>query len=152
MRGGIGLGRNINIFNIRKKKNRSIYINSESRGTYSISYSKREGILSESINFKNHLSKYIGQTVTVYITSGGNSGNGYTGLLFSISNDYIRIIIELGPEPLCSIGTCFYTSLKNNIQNQTNINTLGSVIDVPIKSIAAFVHNTISGVGHDLGY
>lgn len=33
----------------------------------------------------NEFKEHIGKTVTVYTTSGGNSGRGYTGMLINVN-------------------------------------------------------------------
>lgn len=43
--------------------------------------------------FKEH----IGETVTVYTTSGGRSGVGFTGLLTHANCYFIRLVKHLGP-------------------------------------------------------
>ena len=40
--------------------------------------------------------RYIGQTVTVFTTSGGLSGNGFTGVLAGIRDCTIRLITDIG--------------------------------------------------------
>jgi hypothetical protein len=77
-------------------------------------------------SFKQSLVKYIGQTITIFTTSGGQSGRGFTGVLLSVEIDHIRILTSLASGP----GT--YDDIS-----------LGSITNIPIDKIAAFVHNTI---------
>ena len=42
------------------------------------------------------MSRYLGQTVTVFTTSGGLSGNGFTGVLAGICNGCVRLITDIG--------------------------------------------------------
>lgn len=107
--------------------------------------------------FAVHISKYIGQTVTVFVASGGISGLGFTGVLISTNSTFIRIITKIGPPPASSLGnTCVfpYTHLGfcgfclnaykyHPYQGFPLINTLGSVAYIPINKVIAFVHNTI---------
>ena len=37
---------------------------------------------------------YIGQTVTIFTTSGGLSGNGFTGVLISADCNVVRLLCE----------------------------------------------------------
>lgn len=106
-------------------------------------------------NFMLHLSRYIGETVTIFVTSGGKSGLGFTGVILSVNSYYVRLITRIGPAPACPLGnTCTCVNEKANISeveldhsenNKWTIvdNTLGSITDIPIDKIAAFTHNTV---------
>lgn len=97
------------------------------------------------------MSCHIGKTITVYTTSGGASGCGFTGVLASVTCDCIRLITDIGEAPACSIGSSCcknrynnYNRCKCNNYNYTNSNNwLGSVTDIPICAIACFTHHTI---------
>ncbi len=55
------------------------------------------------------MARYIGQTVTIFTTSGGLSGSGFTGVLAGISESYVKLITNIGAPPTCPIGsTCMY--------------------------------------------
>lgn len=105
-------------------------------------------------NFILHLSRYIGETVTIFITSGGESGLGFTGVILSVNSDYVRLVTRIGPAPSCPLGnSCICINNSNKLEDEViqsenkncNIisNTLGSITDIPINKIAAFTHNTI---------
>ena len=51
------------------------------------------------------MSRYLGQTVTIFTTSGGLSGNGFTGVLAGICNGCVRLITDIGAPPACPIGS-----------------------------------------------
>lgn len=51
------------------------------------------------------MSRYIGQTVTVFTTSGGLSGNGFTGVLAGICGGCVKLITDIGAPPACPIGS-----------------------------------------------
>jgi hypothetical protein len=53
----------------------------------------------------DNLLRYIGQTVTVFTTSGGLSGNGFTGVLAGIHCGCIRLITDIGAPPACPVGS-----------------------------------------------
>jgi len=57
-------------------------------------------------NFVPNLANYIGQTVTVFTTSGGESGRGFTGVLAMVNPSFIRLITQIGPAPGCALGNC----------------------------------------------
>lgn len=40
--------------------------------------------------------RYIGQTVTIFTTSGGLSGNGFTGVLLSADCNVVRLLADIG--------------------------------------------------------
>lgn len=45
------------------------------------------------------LARYVGRTVTLYTTSGGCSGDGFTGVLVSVDCDCVRLISSIGAPP-----------------------------------------------------
>ncbi|NLP14846.1 MAG: hypothetical protein GX383_10335 [Clostridium sp.] len=55
-------------------------------------------------SFKSLLSKYIGETVTIFTKSGGQSGAGFTGVILSVNDCFVRLITRIGPPPACSLG------------------------------------------------
>ena len=102
------------------------------------------------------LARHIGQTVTIFTTSGGQSGSGFTGVLASVNCNFVRLITQIGPAPGCALGNCCPGGglHEGNFNNNNNNNlgqgratcgtgTLGSVVDIPIDRIAAFVHNAV---------
>lgn len=40
--------------------------------------------------------RFIGQTVTIFTTSGGLSGNGFTGVLLSADCNVVRLLADIG--------------------------------------------------------
>ncbi|MFL0267227.1 hypothetical protein [Candidatus Clostridium radicumherbarum] len=105
------------------------------------------------------LARHIGQTVTIFTTSGGESGEGFTGVLASVSRGFVRLIVNLGSAPGCALGNCCTderrrsTSRRNTDRRRTtgrfdcSGRTLGAVVDIPIDRIAAFVHNAVGSTG-----
>lgn len=55
-------------------------------------------------NFAALLSKYIGETVTIFTSSGGQSGAGFTGVILSVNPSFVRLLTRIGPPPGCSLG------------------------------------------------
>ena len=113
---------------------------------------------SGSHSFLHHMCKYIGQTVTVFSTSGGASGCGFSGVLISVNSDFIRITTQIGTPPAnpLSENICgdfdgcdghggggkgyhddFCSGSKDGYFN------VGSVVDIPVNRIAAFCHNAV---------
>jgi len=123
-------------------------------------------------NFVSHLANYVGETVTIFTTSGGPSGFGFTGVLILVNNFFVRIITQIGPAPGCALGNCCFGVPQGvgGVHGGTGgdvfdgdeccggvgkggvgatgrfnckVNTVGSVTDIPIDRIAAFVHNAV---------
>ncbi|MCM0650956.1 hypothetical protein NBE98_21595 [Clostridium swellfunianum] len=99
----------------------------------------------------NSLARNIGQTVTIFTTSGGESGRGFTGVLASVNCNFVRLITQIGPAPGCALGNCcdpcFGIQGNNSPGGQgrasCQVNNLGSIVDIPIDRIAAFVQNAV---------
>ncbi len=93
------------------------------------------------------LKRYVGQTVTIFTTSGGISGSGFTGVLASVCDCSIKLITDLGAAPTCPLGSSCGGRVgfnRNcNCRNSYNGNWVGSVTEIPICKIAGFTHNAI---------
>lgn len=87
------------------------------------------------------LYRYIGQTVTIFTMSGGRSGDGFTGVLASVNDNFVKLITNIGAAPSCPIGSSC-TTLPDFNPTCGN-NWLGSVTEIPICRIASFTHNAI---------
>lgn len=119
--------------------------------------------MSDGLIFANNLSRFVGQTVTIFTTSGGDSGRGFTGVLASVNCNFVRLVTQIGPAPSCALGNCcddFHGCERNfdDIENldqrnggidrnpnrpRCHVNTLGSIVDIPTDRIASFVHNSV---------
>lgn len=104
--------------------------------------------------FLQHLTRFLGETVTVFTTSGGESGSGFTGVLTLVTPDYVRLVTAIGSPPTCSLGNdcdCLDShGLFGRGFRRGGFSRgfgrglgLGSVVDIPISRIASFVHNTL---------
>jgi hypothetical protein len=113
----------------------------------------------------SQLARWSGTTVTIYTTSGGASGCGFTGVLIMCDPCFVRLITCLGPAPCCSLGstcnTCCCPTFNNCAPNggrfggnsrfgggfgggmNNAVCNVGAVVDIPVDRIAAFVHNAI---------
>ena len=95
-------------------------------------------------NFIENLSRYIGETVTIITQSGGQSGIGFTGVIFSVNNSFVRFVTHIGPVPEYSIGYPNKGNLKGYYYHGNFIiESLGSMADIPINKITSFIHNTV---------
>jgi len=95
-----------------------------------------------------NICRFIGQTVTVFTTSGGATGCGFTGVLMSANDCYIRLLTSVGAAPDCPIGSncCVpsgsgYGGCGQGYGNYGSL--LGSVVVIPTDRIVSFVHNAI---------
>lgn len=91
---------------------------------------------------------YIGQTVTVFTTSGGLSGSGFTGVLISVDCNVLRLLCDVGAPPACPVGSSCTgvmgpCGMNDGNCNQFCGNPLGAVAVIPIRAVACFTHNAI---------
>lgn len=137
-------------------------------------------------SFGKLICKYVGETVTIFTKSGGQSGSGFTGVVLSVNDCFVRLITRIGPAPGCALGNACNRSgyghyscgsgaagagYLNGYDNRCGGNfggcgkgivsgggkgsdsaggfdgypvyNVGSVTDIPIDSIASFVHNAV---------
>jgi hypothetical protein len=108
----------------------------------------------------------IGETVTIFTTSGGDSGSGFTGVVLSVNRCFVRLITHIGPAPGCALGSCCGIPGYGgggyggggyggngyggngygggyNAGGGGYVNTVGSVTDIPLDRIAAVVRNAV---------
>ena len=87
-----------------------------------------------------HLNRYEGETVTIFTSSGGVSGCGFTGMLLSVNCDFVRILTrrDSGPSNPLSNNICCDMQGSNKEKHM-----VGSVCDIPVCSIVSFCHNAI---------
>ncbi len=103
-----------------------------------------EKIMCEDGSFEDEIHRYIGQTVTIFTTSGGQSGNGFTGVILSVNRSFVRLITRIGTAPQSPLGDTYneYESYPGQGNNNKEL-SVGSVTDIPIDKISAFVHNAV---------
>ena len=106
-------------------------------------------------NFVCLLNQYIGETVTIFTTSGGASGCGFTGVLLAVNCDFVRLSTLQGTPPanplnqeICGAFNGGMPLEDNNGQGcydygHNKYNTVGSVCDIPTQLIACFTHNAV---------
>jgi hypothetical protein len=89
------------------------------------------------------LAAQIGKTVTIFTTSGGESGSGFTGVILAVTPCFVRIVTHIGPAPACALGNCCDGMLGGvgGGYGGGAIRTVGAVTDIPLDRIAAFVHS-----------
>lgn len=84
----------------------------------------------------------IGETVTIFTTSGGQSGCGFTGVVLAVNQCFVRLITQLGAAPGCALGSCCGVP-GGSYGGYGNVSTIGSVTDIPLDRIAAVVSNAV---------
>jgi hypothetical protein len=105
----------------------------------------------------NDLARHIGQTVTIFTTSGGNSGRGFTGILASVNPSFVRLVTQIGSAPGCALGSCCDDRHhdcdcdrdrdRDRDRFDCRGDRFGSIVDIPTDRIAAFVHNAVGSSG-----
>lgn len=103
--------------------------------------------MSYGFGFVENVQDNLGQTVSIFTTSGGQSGSGFTGVLANANNDFVRLVNQIGQGPGCALGNCCegfdsYDGYSNAAMN-CGRNMLGTVVDIPYDKMAAFVHNAV---------
>lgn len=94
-------------------------------------------------NFYDLLSNYIGETVTIFTTSGGDSGSGFTGVILSVNPCFVRLVTHIGPAPGCALGNACCGYDTGGYGSGGNVRTVGSVTDIPLDRIVAVVSNAV---------
>ena len=90
------------------------------------------------------LSRFIGQTVTIFTTSGGASGCGFTGVLLRVNRCYVTLVNRLGTPPNNPLSETICGDRGNGRNREDRyIQVVGSVCDIPVDRIAAFCHNAV---------
>jgi hypothetical protein len=101
-----------------------------------------------------YLERYIGKTVTIFTTSGGTSGSGFTGVLINVCPEHVTLLVCEGAAPCCPCGSACDFGCNGNRCNGGAygfggsqlggfVNPLGAVTVIPCHAIAAFTHNAI---------
>lgn len=111
---------------------------------------------SSNVNLARHIYDFIGKTVTIFTTSGGVSGCGFTGVVLSVNADFVRLITDQGSAPSSPLSESVCSDLDSKSRNlpfdgigglggnrKDDRRRFGSICDIPIANIAAFCHNTI---------
>lgn len=121
-------------------------------------------------NFSSLLAHHIGETVTIFTSSGGQSGSGFTGVILSVNDVFVRLITRIGPPPGCSLGNscsdfnvghggnhCGHShggyghilpggvngSITSGGWDGYPVYNVGSITDIPVANIVSFVHNAV---------
>jgi hypothetical protein len=92
----------------------------------------------------NDLEDHVGETVTIFTTSGGESGSGFTGVIINVNDDFVRLVTRIGPPPGCALGNACCDRFNRRFRSEfREIRSVGSVIVIPLDRIAAVVFNSV---------
>jgi len=111
------------------------------------------------------MARFIGKTVTIFTTSGGISGSGFTGVLACVDERVVKLITRIGAPPACPLGSCCGGPEIGRCGfggcgggwgsgwgsgwggswggGWDSGSLLGAVTEIPIHAIAGFTHNAI---------
>ena len=92
--------------------------------------------------------RFVGQTVTIFTTSGGLSGSGFTGVLICVDCNVIRLLVDEGWPPSCPVGSACTGPMGGGFGNHGggfgNMGSpFGAICVIPTCAVAAFTHNAI---------
>lgn len=90
-----------------------------------------------------HLCEFIGETVTIFTTSGGASGCGFTGILLDVNSCFVRLMTKEGSPPANPLSKHICPELEDSEHHYRKDFALGSVCDIPVHFIASFCHNAV---------
>jgi len=101
-----------------------------------------------SLSLLESLCDNIGRTCTIFTTSGGLSGSGFTGVLLSADRDVVRMLCCIGEPPACPVGSACTNGFGPWGSDRCNDgdffgNPLGGVAVIPLRAIACFTHHAI---------
>lgn len=116
-----------------------------------------DGVTALGRTILEQLARFVGTTVTIFTTSGGESGVGFTGVLVFVDPCFIKLITCIGPAPCCPLGSActggrlgfgdggfgFGDRFADRFGCGCFINNVGSETVIPVDRIAAFVHNAV---------
>ncbi len=128
---------------------------------FSCSSNGNNGTGTQGASFVRHICEFIGETVTIFTTSGGASGCGFTGVVLSVNSCFVRLVTEQGMAPTNPLAENICGDMEGNGSRNgfgqvggaggrncngngnNNGRVVGSVCDIPIDRIAAFCHNAV---------
>jgi len=104
-----------------------------------------------------HMRRYLGETVTIFTESGGEGGQGFTGVLALVTHKFVRLIVRIGTPPDDPFMHQSFDWDDDEHEHEHHHRRmrdkccfpprrwcgLGSIVDIPCRKIVAFVHNAV---------
>ncbi len=107
-------------------------------------------------SFLENAQDYIGETVTVFTSSGGAAGCGFTGVLISVNQSCLRLVTGQGAAPSNPLAENVCCNMSDDYSCRDSYGDScggggkrppcrpsGSVCYIPIDHIVAFCHNAL---------
>ncbi|OQB24879.1 MAG: hypothetical protein BWY11_00805 [Firmicutes bacterium ADurb.Bin182] len=88
--------------------------------------------------FQQIIENHVGETATIYTCAA--RCRGFTGVILYVNNEYARLLIKAGPNPVRGIPG---RSEANKKTLRTFDPPVSTIADIPLDKIACFVHNSI---------
>lgn len=112
---------------------------------------------SQDTTLYRHIRRFVGETVTIFTTSGGASGCGFTGFIVAANPCFVRLVTDQGMAPSNPLAENICPDIDSTPgggmrgmgggcgkgNSHEHMRTVGSVVDIPIDRIAAFCHNAV---------
>lgn len=92
----------------------------------------------------NSLNNNIGRVITVFTSSGGCSGRGFTGLLVNVNCNFLKLISSLPTAPPNPFGHQF--DIDGDFSNGNSCRErakFGTAVVIPLRQIVAICFNEI---------
>jgi hypothetical protein len=106
-----------------------------------------------SFGLVDHIREFLGETVTIFTTSGGASGCGFTGVIIMVNPCFVRLVTDQGMPPANPLAENICGDFDNGPGrgpgsfckggHDDHFRTVGSVCDIPVDRIVAFCHNAV---------
>jgi len=119
----------------------------------------RSNSCGENLAFVRHISHFVGEAVIIFTTSGGASGCGFAGTILSVNCEFVRLVTHQGMPPANPLAENICDDMENGqgsgprgfiglgngdgYHDKEKNHRVGSVCDIPVRSIAAFCHNAV---------
>ncbi len=96
-----------------------------------------------------HLCDFIGQTVTIFTTSGGASGCGFTGVILTVNCNFVRLVTQQGTPPSNPLSHSICDDWdEDEYEGGGGLGGIGGGLG---GGIGGKVGNTVGGIGGGIG-
>lgn len=93
-------------------------------------------------NFLHQLYELIGKTVIIHTMMTGDEGKGFTGILLSVNESYIRLVTRAGSPPQYKGMEEPQKRNKGYYQSIQFQDHFGTITLIPINKLVAITYNT----------